>query len=393
MTAAPTTAERPALLLVDDRAENLLALEGVLGALGHDMVRASSGEEALRHLLSREFAVIILDVQMPGIDGFETAAQIKERERTSDIPIIVLTAMSREPEHRMRGFASGAVDYIFKPVEPELLRAKVNVFVELYTKNRLLALQREELAHKTVELQRSNADLEQFSYIASHDLQEPLRVIAGYVELLQSHLEDTLDDDARHWIERIETAAGRMSSLLTDLLAYARAGAAEPIVEAVDLDLALRVALDNLAIAIEESGATVRSDRLGTVMATPSELAQIFQNVVGNAVKFRGETAPAVSMRAAKKGDRVVVSVADNGRGVPEDQLERVFGMFERLEGDPFPGTGLGLAMARKLTVRLGGSMWMTKNDGPGVTVHFTVPAVTAQSRRSRAPSRSRAQR
>src|SRR3954454_192124 len=146
----------PALLLVDDRPENLLAMEAVLEPLGHEMVRAGSRGKALRQLLSREFAVIILDVQMPGIDGFETAAQIKERERTSDIPIIFLTAMSREPEHRMRGFASGAVDYIFKPVEPELLRAKVNVFVELYTKNRLLALQREELARKTVELQRSN---------------------------------------------------------------------------------------------------------------------------------------------------------------------------------------------------------------------------------------------
>src|SRR5205814_1779751 len=116
------------------RDENLLALEAVLQPLGHRMVRARSGEEALRHLLVDDFAVIVLDVQMPGMDGFETAAQIKERERNRDVPILFLTAMSREPAHRMQGFAAGAVDYIFKPVEPDLVRAKVVVFVELYQK-------------------------------------------------------------------------------------------------------------------------------------------------------------------------------------------------------------------------------------------------------------------
>src|SRR5438874_3600632 len=301
----------PALLLVDDRPENLLAMEAVLEPLGHTMVRAGSGEEALRHLLARDFAVIILDVQMPGIDGFETAAQIKQRDRTRDIPIIFVTAMSREPEHRTRGFETGAVDYIFKPVEPDLLRAKVRVFVELFMNTRLLQDQREELSRKTTELERSNADLEQFSYIASHDLQEPLRVIAGYLELLDERLGDKLDDTSKEWVGRVTTAAQRMSALLTDLLAYARAGAGAPQPVSVDLEQALQIALDNLAVALNESGATVHRHPLPSVRATLTEVTQIFQNLVSNAVKYRGEAIPLIDVDASAGGDEVIVAVCD----------------------------------------------------------------------------------
>jgi signal transduction histidine kinase len=365
----------PVLLLVDDRPENLLALEAVLEPLGHQMVRAGSGEEALRRLLAREFAVIILDVQMPGLDGFETAMEIKQRDRTRDIPIIFVTAMSREPEHRRRGFESGAVDYIFKPVEPELLRAKVRVFVELFMNTRLLQRQRQELAHKTAELERSNADLEQFSYIAAHDLQEPLRVIAGYLELLEDRLGAGLDDTAKQWINRVTAAAERMSRLLTDLLAYARAGAGAPDAVAVDLEQALQVALDNVAGMLKESGAEVRHSRLLPVMATTTEVTQVFEHLISNAVKYRSDLTPLIAVDSISLGADVIVCVSDNGRGVPDDQLERVFGMFERIEGDPFPGTGLGLAVCRKLVDRLGGRMWMERNNGPGVTVKFALPA------------------
>ena len=369
------TVAAPALLLVDDRPENLLAMEAVLEPLGHEMVRAGSGEEALRHLLARDFAVIILDVQMPGLDGFETATQIKQRDRTRDIPIIFVTAMSRESEHRMRGFETGAVDYIFKPVEPDLLRAKVRVFIELFMNTRLLQEQQAQLSQKTAELERSNADLEQFSYIASHDLQEPLRVIGGYLELLEDRIGDGLDGTAVEWMGRVTTAAQRMSALLTDLLAYARAGAGAPVAVAVDLDQALQVALDNVAVAINESGASVKRHPLKPVMATMTEVTQIFQNLVANAVKYRGDNHPVIEVDATTAGSDVIVCVADNGRGVPEDQLERVFGMFERLDGDPFPGTGLGLAVCRKLVDRLGGRIWMERNEGPGVTVKFALPA------------------
>jgi len=150
--------ERAKILLVDDRPENLVALEAVLGALDQTLVRATSGEEALKALLTEDFAVILLDVQMPGLDGFETAAHIKRRERTKDIPIIFLTAVSNGPHHTFRGYAAGAVDYLAKPFDPWILRAKVSVFVELHRKNLLLKEQAQLLADRLAERDEAGRD-------------------------------------------------------------------------------------------------------------------------------------------------------------------------------------------------------------------------------------------
>ena len=366
----------PALLLVDDRPENLLALEAVLGPLGQPMVRASSGEEALRHLLTDDIAVIVLDVQMPGLDGFETARHIKQRDRTRDIPIIFLTAISQDLENRLRGYGTGAVDYIFKPVEPEVLRAKVAVFLDLHLKTRLLQQQHEQLARKSEELERSNRDLEQFAYIASHDLQDPLRVVSGFIELLRDHLDPVADDRAREWMTRITRTAEVMSALVSDLLAYARAGASVDL-EPVDLDAALATAVENLGVAIHESHAQLRCERLGSAMGNAGDLAQVLQNIVGNALKFRASgVAPVVRIGSEVSDGVVTVSVRDNGRGVPQDQFGRAFQIFERLDGDPYPGTGIGLAVCRKIVERSGHRIWMEAHDGPGVTVRFTLPAV-----------------
>ena len=366
-----------ALLLVDDRPENLLALESVLAPLGQRMLRARSGEEALRHLLTDDVAVIVLDVQMPGLDGFETAAQIKQRERTADIPIIFLTAISQDLEHRLRGYGTGAVDYIFKPVEAEVLRAKVSVFLDLHRKSRLLQEQAEQLARRSSDLERSNQDLEQFAYIASHDLQDPLRVIAGFIELLGDRLGGVDDPDVREWMARITATAERMSSLISDLLAYARAGAATPPPVPVDLDATLGLALECLGPAITAAGAAVHVGALGHAMGRVVDLSQVFQNLVGNAVKFgRPGVAPVVDVTAEVDGGTVSVSVRDNGRGVPEGDFERAFGVFQRVDGEPYPGTGVGLAVCRKIVEQAGQRIWMVANDGPGVTVRFTLPAV-----------------
>jgi two-component system, sensor histidine kinase and response regulator len=373
MTTAVQTAPvpGPALLLVDDRRENLLAVEAALSPLGHRTLWATSGEEALRCLLHEDVGVIVLDVQMPQMDGFEVAAHIKQRERTRDIPIIFLTAISREEGHRLRGFETGAVDYLFKPIDAELLRAKVAVFFDLHMKSRLLAEQAERLERQRADLARSNADLEQFSYIASHDLQEPLRVITGFLELLALRLDDRLDEEARDWMTRIRRAAGGMSDLLDGLLAYARASGHQRDAEIVDLDEALQTALERIDLGT----ATVRSDPLGMVHSWHADVVAVFGHLVSNALKYAGDDAAEISVSADRSQAMVTVSVRDNGRGVAETDLERVFGMFERLEGDPYPGTGLGLALCRRIVERSGGRIWMRNNRDRGVTVSFTMPA------------------
>jgi two-component system sensor histidine kinase/response regulator len=369
--------KEPALLVVDDIPENLTAVQAVLEPLGHRMLPAASGEEALRHLLTDDIGVIVLDVQMPGLDGFETARHIKDRDRTRDIPIVFLTAMGGEIEHRLRGYDAGAVDYLAKPVDPEILRAKVRVFLELHLAATALKEQGDELARRSMELERSNADLEQFSYVASHDLQEPLRAIAGYLELLTDHLGEQLDEEARTWLGRASDSTARLHRMIADLLTYARAGVAAREPEVVDLGAAAARAIDAVDASVRASAAQVRvSPGLGRVLAIGLDVERVLQNLIANAIKHAGVDAPVVEIDARPDGDDVLVTVCDNGRGVPEADLVRVFGRFERVDGDPYPGTGLGLAICRRLIERDGGRIWMTRNEpNAGVTVSFTLPA------------------
>lgn len=378
-TAAETSAL--ALLIVDDIADNLIALEAALEPLGHRIVTAHSGEEALRYLLKDEFAAVVLDVQMPGLDGFETAEAIRGRERTSGIPIIFLTAIGREHEHHMRGFSAGAVDYLLKPVDPELLRAKVGVFVRLRTIELELRAKSEELERRAADLARSNADLDQFASVVSHDLLDPVNVISGYLELLRDRLGPSLEGEPAAWVERITGCAQRVHSLVQDLLEYSRAASAGAASgrSSVNLADAAADAMDNLASLISsqgEGGSTVDIPaQLPSVSVNRNELGRVFQNLIANAVQHGGRPVH-VAVSAVQDNGEVTVRVSDDGTGLAPDQMQRVFGMFERA-GDqgPQPRTGLGLAICRRIVNRAGGRIWMEPNEAAGVSVFFTLPA------------------
>lgn len=375
--------DRLSILLVDDVEDNLVALEAALSPLGHRLVLARSGEEALRELLrDDDFAAVVLDVQMPGMDGFQTAEAIRERDRTCDVPILFLTAISRDDEHSLRGFAVGAVDYIFKPVDPEVLRAKVAVFVRLYAADRELRRQQEDLRRQAAELARSNADLDQFASVVSHDLVDPLNVITGYIELLSDHLDGGLDSQSREWIGRMSDCAGRMHVLVEDLLDYSRAGAERDGGSGgAALADALADALLNLDAALSGSGSSVDvTGELPQVAGNRRELAQIFQNLIANAVVHSGGRPARVTVSATPEAEQVTVRVSDDGPGLPAAQMERVFGMFERAGAGPTPSTGLGLAICRRIVGRLGGRIWMEPNPGAGLSVLFTLPAKAVAS-------------
>ncbi len=243
-------------------------------------------------------------------------------------------------------------------------------------------LAEEALKEKTEELAQSNRDLEQFAYVASHDLQEPLRMVTSYVQLLAKRYQGKLDSNADDFINFAIEGAMRMWNLINDLLAYSRVGTRGHSFEPVNCETILQEALHNLKVAMEESGAAVTHDSLPTVMADRSQLVQLFQNLIGNAIKFIGKDPPRVHVSVKRSGNGWTFSVRDNGIGIVPEHAERIFIIFQRLHGrQQYPGTGIGLAICKKIVEHHGGRIWMESEPGKGATFYFTLPEGGVQQR------------
>jgi PAS domain S-box-containing protein len=234
----------------------------------------------------------------------------------------------------------------------------------------------EDALQKTLEdLKRSNEELEQFAYVASHDLQEPLRMVSSYVQLLEKRYKDSLDQDAHDFIGYAVNGARRMQNLINDLLSYSRVGTrGKPFKPVESLDI-FNAAINNLEVAIAEAGATVEHGELPRVVVDEIQMTQVLQNLVGNAVKFHGAIPPVVRVDAVRKDGDWVFSVKDNGIGIDPQFYERIFLVFQRLHGNEYPGTGIGLSVARKIVQRHGGQIWLESQPGAGTTFYFSIPA------------------
>ncbi len=508
--------QRMKILLVDDTPDNLVSLEAALYGLGEQLVMASSGKEALRHLLNDDFAAILLDVRMPEMDGFETAELIRSRPRSRQTPIIFLTGYKNE-EHLFRGYDLGAVDFLFKPIVPEVLRSKVAVFVELgrtsaklkeqadtlrkqaeilkkaeqkfralleaapdamvmchddgqivmvnsqtevlfgcgrdnllsrnirslvpewefqrpaetdleklqpgdigrelhairedgstfpagisvrplhteegvviTTAIRDISIRRknedqirqlnatleQRVMERTEALLQSNEELQQFAYIASHDLQEPLRTVSIFAQLLAKRYRSALDADADQFIRYIVDSSERMERMIHDLLDFSRVDArgTDHFVR-TRCDEALDDAIRNLHSLIEENQAVVTFGSLPVVLGDPVQIARLFQNLVVNSIRYRSEEAPHIHIAAEEKEREWLFSVQDNGIGIEPQYAEKVFGIFKCLQPrDKYPGTGMGLAICRKIVSRHEGRIWVESDLGQGANFKFTLP-------------------
>jgi len=322
---------------------------------------------------------------MPGMDGFALLKALRSEPSTGMLPVILLSARAGE-EARVEGIEAGAEDYLVKPFTARELLARVTTHLEMSRLRRQTAERERDLrqdaeaarerATSAMEaLRRANADLEQFAFSASHDLQEPLRMVATFSQLLQMKYGGKLDDQADIIIGHCVEGATRMGRMIRDLLEYTRAATiSDGAHEIVDLNEALEAAVENLRASIEESQATVTHDSLPSVRAEQVHLQQIFQNLVSNAIKYRGREAPRVHVGAVRRNGTWEFSVKDNGIGIEPRYQDQVFGLFKRLHSaSRYSGTGLGLAICRKLVERYQGQIWVESKPGEGATFFFTI--------------------
>jgi two-component system sensor histidine kinase/response regulator len=382
------------ILIVDDTPENLVAMEAVLADIGR-LVKVTSGQEALRVLLKEEFAVILLDVNMPGMNGFETAALIRQRKQTEHVPIIFVTAISTTDTHMFKGYSLGAVDYIFTPVNAEVLRSKVSVFVELVRKSQAVKLQAKQLqeaneilrteiaTRKKAEeaLKESNDELEAFSYSVSHDLRAPVRAMQGFARVLVEDYGEKLDDAARDYLDRIVAGACRMDALIQDLLVYSRLGHTELSLGPISLKQLVNEIVRQIGPDVEAKNAEISvADDLPEVVANKMALGQAIENLITNGMKFvPDDRQPKVRIEAQTIGKLVRLRIIDNGIGIPEEHHSRIFRVFERLHtADTYPGTGIGLAIVRKGVERMNGHVGLESESGKGSRFWIELPAAMA---------------
>ena len=391
------------ILLVDDQPENLLSAEALLETLGEVVVKAESGREALRQLLDHDFAVILLDIMMPDMDGLETAAFIRQRERSRHTPIIFVTALGRSEEHIRRSYDLGAVDYMTKPFVPEILRSKVSVFVELHRKSSLLSQQSKLLEHQNAELQRAiqrswqaeeqikalnrhlerqvdqlnevNRELEAFSYSASHDLRGPLSRIAGFSRALLDFHAGQLDEKGRLYLDRIDNSARRMCDLVEDLLNFSRLTGVEMNEEKMSLTAIVNsLASDLMAREPDRKAEFVVAPGV-EVWGDATLLRAALLNLIENSWKFtRKHPASCIEFGVTRRDNEPVYFLRDDGAGFDMADAARLFNPFQRLHKDSdFEGTGIGLATVERIIRRHGGRIWAEGQIEKGAAFYFTL--------------------
>jgi len=360
-------------LLVEDNALDAALVVRALNKDGFEVAGdVVQDEKAFRRSLRASPPEIVLaDYNLPTWKGMEALKVL--RAEGLDIPLILVSGALGDVT-AVECIRQGATDYVLKDGLARLPEVVRRALREKHERSLRLRAE-QDLAAKAEELARSNADLEQFAYVASHDLQEPLRMVAAYTQLLAERYRGKLDENADKFIGYASEGAQRMQVLIQDLLAFSRVGRKEGTLVSIDCNVVMDGVRQTLSSSIQESGAVIHYANLPSVWADRTQVAQVFQNLMGNAIKFRGKEPPVISVQAQKEGQQWLFSVADNGIGIAPEYAENIFVVFHRLHArTEYPGNGIGLAICKKIVERYGGKIWVESLGCGGSTFKFTMP-------------------
>jgi two-component system sensor histidine kinase/response regulator len=391
------------VLVVDDNQEMLNALKAALGGMDLNIITAQSGQNALIMLQMQDFAMVLLDVNMPDMDGYETAEKIHQCPRSEHMPILFITAQSPSDEARLKGYKLGAVDYIFTPILPQILRAKVQVFADLHRLREQVRRHAEklleknkEIAHQNIILKKNNLllnkttiqlaekekitcalnqDLDEFSYSIAHDLKGPLRAIDGFSKILVQKYNNALDMEAKRMLTVITDNVSKMAILIENLLMFAHLGRQTITIKFTKMRDFVDEIVKEVLEQVLERKIVIDVKELPDNNVNQPLMHQVWTNLIWNAIKFTQTKKKAlIEIGGYTENDTATYYIKDNGLGFDMNHVGKLFNVFQRLHGAEIEGTGIGLASVKKIISRHNGKVWAKGKVGKGATFYFTLP-------------------
>ena len=350
----------PRILNVDDHDAGRYARTRFLSRAGFLVDEAATGTQALTMIGENRPDLVLLDINLPDIDGFEVCRRIKRNPETSRLPVIFLSASRLTDMDVVTGLEYGGDNYLREPVDSAVLIAMVQAVLRLKEAEEALI--------------RSNEQLRRFAFVVSHELQEPLRMVKSYTQLLEQRYRHKLDGEAEEFMQYTVTGVNRMERFIHDMLLYSQAAEGNIELKPFPCRQALDWALLELQPLIAETGATIASDPLPVVTGDPMRLSQVFRNLIGNAIKYRGDRVPEIHVSVTEQKADHTICIRDNGIGIDPKYFDNIFVLFKRLHGRELSGSGVGLAVCKEIVEHHGGRIWVESQLGKGSSFCFTLP-------------------